>query len=338
MTDLRAKLYKSAPIIIRQSERRKQLLNDQKKHRQEVVDNLRGIHEIVENLRLSKSCRKKQTKKNYRNYVQLSEWMREKPDDLDNWYLVPCPQGNRCIVVASEGTTEVYNKYGVFQTRFRSALSGDKINRQNVTILDCIYVPDTQIYYVLDLIAYANQQFNHCDVTFRFFWITSKIQEEQLDQVTGQNEYAFKQLQFFDCANENAIADCLTHYPMWNENVPKLDGLLFYHKESSYVNGTTPLVTWLFPFMVPEMLDVPYVNAQYLSEAPTDYVNCSTYIEQFDATQKSKRKRRHRKPNDKMEADDDDIENEFDEVHITEMALELDGECIDDVHYKKMDV
>lgn len=336
------KLYKSAPTNIKQSERRRQLLSEQKKQRNGLVDNLRNIQKIVEHLQRPKRPRRKQDKQDYRNYLQLSEWMKDKPDDLDNWYLVPCPQGSRCIVVATGGITQVYTKYGVFQNKFHSSLSGDKKNRQNVTILDCIYCVETEIYYVLDLIAYANQEFNQCDVTFRFFWIASKIQEEQLDHVDGQNKYAFKSLRFFDCADETAIAECLAHYPLWDNNQPQLDGLLFYHKESTYVNGTTPLVTWLFPFMVPEMLNVPHINAQYILEAPAGYVNCKSYIDKFDEALKNKKKRNRRrtKSSEKMEADtndDDEQRNTVDAIINTQMTLELEGECNDDQDYRTMD-
>lgn len=43
-------------------------------------------------------------------------------------------------------------------------------------------------------------------------------------------------------------------YPQFEGNVPTLDGLLFYHKMAHYVSGETPLVGWLFPYMVHEVL------------------------------------------------------------------------------------
>ena len=38
---------------------------------------------------------------------------------------------------------------------------------------------------------------------------------------------------------------------------PQIDGLLFYHKRTHYVPGSTPLVGWLKPYMLPEMLGIP---------------------------------------------------------------------------------
>lgn len=37
----------------------------------------------------------------------------------------------------------------------------------------------------------------------------------------------------------------------------QVDGILFYHKEAHYLPGQTPLVTWLLPWMLPEILSVP---------------------------------------------------------------------------------
>ena len=36
----------------------------------------------------------------------------------------------------------------------------------------------------------------------------------------------------------------------------QLDGLLFFHKQTHYTIGSTPLVTWLKPYMVPDILGI----------------------------------------------------------------------------------
>ena len=44
----------------------------------------------------------------------------------------------------------------------------------------------------------------------------------------------------------------------------QVDGLLFYHKRTHYTPGKTPLVGWLKPFMIPEILGInlpDYVTA-----------------------------------------------------------------------------
>lgn len=42
--------------------------------------------------------------------------------------------------------------------------------------------------------------------------------------------------------------------PLFKNDTPILDGLLFYHKFAHYTSGVTPLVGWLYPFMVNEVL------------------------------------------------------------------------------------
>ena len=47
----------------------------------------------------------------------------------------------------------------------------------------------------------------------------------------------------------------------------QVDGLLFFHKRTHYTFGRTPLVGWLKPYMVPEILGVSVPEA-YLAGAP----------------------------------------------------------------------
>ena len=49
-------------------------------------------------------------------------------------------------------------------------------------------------------------------------------------------------------------------------------GVLFYHKEAHNEPGCTPLVGWLKPYMIPEILNIP-VPEWILSQAPSDYIN-----------------------------------------------------------------
>jgi hypothetical protein len=44
---------------------------------------------------------------------------------------------------------------------------------------------------------------------------------------------------------------------LFGQNGPALDGLLFYHSQTHYVPGNTPLVGWLKPHMMPVVLNVP---------------------------------------------------------------------------------
>ena len=55
--------------------------------------------------------------------------------------------------------------------------------------------------------------------------------------------------------NSEGIRQCFQWQPFPNTTI-ELDGLMFYHKKTAYTSGETPLVGWLKPFMVPEVLGV----------------------------------------------------------------------------------
>lgn len=55
-----------------------------------------------------------------------------------------------------------------------------------------------------------------------------------------------------------------------------LDGLLFYHKEVHYTSGKTPLVVWLKPYMLPEVLGMN-VPAPY-DEKPSSYIDFEHHV------------------------------------------------------------
>lgn len=62
------------------------------------------------------------------------------------------------------------------------------------------------------------------------------------------------------------------------ENLPpmSLDGILFFHREADYTHGRTPLVTWLKPFMLPEILGISVPSS--MSEKPNGYIDLEHYI------------------------------------------------------------
>ncbi len=62
----------------------------------------------------------------YYYQLMLSEWLEQiDNEDLEkNWIMCLCPIGKRCLVVASEGCTSVYNKGGKLIARHSSKLPG----------------------------------------------------------------------------------------------------------------------------------------------------------------------------------------------------------------------
>lgn len=331
-----ANLFKlAAPSLAESvSKRRDRLLTQQKLRRQISADDQReGIHNLLNQLTQNSTSsaarrHKRPSNTKYKNTLQLSEWLTEKPDDLDNWIMVGCPKGVRCVVVANAGKTQVFGKNGGFIRKMRSQLPGDAGSQQDATIIDCVYAKETGEYWVLDVLAYGKLDFINCDVSFRFFWIRSRIDGGEVNEdAVSDQEAVFRIVQTADCSDVEAMAAMLGTFPMYSGNVPEVDGLLFYHKESSYVHGKTPLVGWLFPYMVPEVLGQNLmVHPSWMELRPDDYVNAETFMAQFNAALR-RRSRGRRAPDMDVEvADEDGEEGEMD----ADQYLERTGERLDD--------
>nr|XP_038937595.1 snurportin-1 isoform X5 [Rattus norvegicus] len=186
----------------------------------------------------------------------LSEWLIDVPSDLgQEWIVVVCPVGKRALIVASRGSTSAYTKSGYCVNRFSSLLPGG--NRRNsttakdYTILDCIYSEVNQTYYVLDVMCWRGHPFYDCQTDFRFYWMNSKLPEEEgLGEKTKINPFKFVGLKNFPCTPESLCKVLSMDFPF------EVDGLLFYHKQTHYSPGSTPLVGWLRPYMVSDILGV----------------------------------------------------------------------------------
>lgn len=277
----------------RHQARRTQFLTQQKKQRQDNVNEARGLVHAIEHYSLPNYASNRlpyRVDVFYKNKLQLSEWLRDRPEDLDQWILVPCPRGKRHIVVAAANKTIAYSKTGVVVDIFQSSLqSGSRY----LTVLDCIFSEETQSFYVLDVLAYHNQEFLLCDAAFRFYWIRSKFDEFDHSAVHSHNQYAFYHVDRADFDHPEEVEGMLARHPLWEENKPALDGFLLYHKLSHYHHGKTPLVGWLCPWMIPEMLGYA-VNERYLKERPSGCGSALEFMGDFDEKRKQgQQKRRH---------------------------------------------
>ncbi|CAL7945863.1 unnamed protein product [Xylocopa violacea] len=289
--------------------RRRRLLQFQKKCRDITFNVGRGILEEAfnsEEVECEEELEPDQTNekkyysskrcKHYANQLMMSEWMLEVPQDLlEKWVIVPCPQGKRTLVVACKGATQAYNKRGKWLGKFHSALPGGNPSehKSNCTILDCLWIKQQKTYYILDVIAWSNQSLINCDTEFRFFWLRSKLQEivELQERNTYRNSYPMLSLPNISCDTDIslALANLTDLYP--------LDGLLFYHRDGQYTKGRTPLVTWLKPFMLPEVLGI-YISPP-LDEQPDGYTDFVHYI------LNSKTKKRKEKSESQMDIADE---------------------------------
>ncbi|XP_014440449.1 snurportin-1 isoform X1 [Tupaia chinensis] len=271
--------YKSKYSSLEQSERRRRLLELQKSKRLDYVNHARRLAEDdwaeVESEEEDKKADEdmdvdpgKKLPKRYANQLMLSEWLIDVPSDLgQEWIVVVCPVGKRALIVASRGWTSAYTKSGYCVNRFSSLLPGGNRQRSstakgtcgvsarhvpiNYTILDCIYSEANQTYYVLDVMCWRGHPFYDCQTDFRFYWMLSKLPEEEgLGEKTKLNPFKFVGLQNFPCTPESLCEVLSMDFPF------EVDGLLFYHKQTHYSPGSTPLVGWLRPYMVSDVLGV----------------------------------------------------------------------------------
>ncbi|XP_008558106.1 snurportin-1 isoform X1 [Microplitis demolitor] len=269
--------YNDSPQEIR----RQDLLKRQKESRNAIVNSARAILEDVllsedehkESMVIDNKSNSKK-RKLYINTLMLSEWMIDVPEDfIDKWFMLPCPKGRRALIVACKGKTQVFTRRGNKIIEFNSVLPGGNYgeHNKNCTILDCIWVRKEQSYYVLDVLSWSNQTFLDCDAEFRHFWLNSKLEETVgLSTQSKLNQYPILSLPNIFC-NGN-----LTNFLQNLSPSLPLDGILFYHREGFYMNGRSPLVTWLKPFMMSEVLgiSVPFE----LDEKPDGYIDFRQYI------------------------------------------------------------
>ncbi|XP_030042686.1 snurportin-1 [Microcaecilia unicolor] len=266
--------YKTKYSSLDQKERRRKLLELQKLKRLDYINHARRLAEDdwtgtgsekeedgdsgsgdeemdVENA--------KKLPKRYANQLMLSEWLIDVPPDLaQEWLLVVSPVGKRSLVVASRGSTAAYTKSGFCVNKFPSLLPGGNkhisVTGKDYTILDCIYSEVARTFYILDVMCWRGHPVYDCQTDFRFYWIHSKLQEEEgLAETSRRNPFKFVNLQSFSCSSESICNVLAMDFPF------EVDGLLFYHKQTHYTPGSTPLVGWLRPYMVTDILsiDVP---------------------------------------------------------------------------------
>lgn len=271
--------YKSKYSVLEQGERRRRFLELQKEKRLNYVNHARRLadgdwstadsedEEEKKSLQAENSAdeegmeieQRKKLPKHYANQLMLSEWLVDIPADLSSdWLMVVCPVGKRSLVVASKGSTSSYTKSGYCVNRFPSLIPGG--NRHNsalgkdYTILDCIYSDVDRTYYILDVMCWRGHPVYDCSTEFRFYWLQSKVDEvESLSEISKINPFRFVGLSSIGCSTESIQTALAYEYSY------KVDGLLFYHKETHYTPGSTPLVGWLRPYMVADILgmDVP---------------------------------------------------------------------------------
>ncbi|GAX78844.1 hypothetical protein CEUSTIGMA_g6282.t1 [Chlamydomonas eustigma] len=113
------------------------------------------------------------------------EWMTDVPPDLGvDWYVLPRPEGKRCLLVSSGGRTVSRLRSGSVLHNLQSSLpeggggpSSSCGREAAACMLDCIYHESDRTYYAQDLLMWRGHAFTECTAEFRLFWLHSKMAE-----------------------------------------------------------------------------------------------------------------------------------------------------------------
>uniref|UniRef100_A0AC34GQ26 Snurportin-1 n=1 Tax=Panagrolaimus sp. ES5 TaxID=591445 RepID=A0AC34GQ26_9BILA len=215
--------------------------------------------------------------KRYKDQLMLSEWLIDIPNELHgSWTVVASPKGKRCLVIAKDGITKVYSKHGFCLDQFKSGIPGGGAAGHGKTILDCIRHPkNKKQFYILDLI-YANMMsFCEVEAVIRLNQLEALAEEIIINskRIRGGKTPIFTVPPRCPC-NVEEMAKMMAE-PMSFD----LDGLLYYSNDGWYTPGYTPLVGWLEPWMLPEVLNVP-IHESY--KAKENSLPLKEYVEDYN--------------------------------------------------------
>lgn len=262
-----------------QNQRRKDVLKKQKEKREQQISQLRFL-----NLNESQSTDEPEQqkpqwppRKSRRNPsaicpigMMLAEWLFSPPEDISSWFVLPCPRGHRCLVVVQSHRTQIFGKNG---NPIRTIHS----NLPRQTILYCIYDNRTSVYHIIDILMWNGQDYStQIECQCRFYVLLSLNGDSRLGK-------QFDILPRFTVEQQN----------QWTQAE---DGYLFYHPLGFYEEGYSPLVCWLQPFMIKEILGI---ELDYSIEKPDGYTNAQDYMIEEQSNRKEQQKS-SRKTKDKL--------------------------------------
>jgi snurportin-1 len=177
-----------------------------------------------------------QSQLRYQNQLMVPYPLEKLPESPSEWFVRPCPKGERCLVLCRRGKSFAYRMDGSLLYRFQCSLpSGSKQTRAGSTycIFDCIADEESKTYFVLDMMVWKGFLYYDCTADFRFFFMMQKINETTAGEISTFNRYPFKSLPYFE-SNDDGISAALSTNP---------HSLLFYHKDGFYYfEEPTPLV------------------------------------------------------------------------------------------------
>lgn len=127
-------------------------------------------------------------------------------------------------------------------------------------------------------------------VEFRACWLQSKLEElDGISEIKKGNKFKFVSLSFRLCSSSD-LSDAMQGPPPFSD---VMDGVLFYHREAHYTPGPSPLVVWLLPFMLPEVLGVD-ISEALSAQQPSNYPGHLEFVQQFQSQDRRQRREQYR--------------------------------------------
>jgi snurportin-1 len=282
-------LYKlktnSISSLANQNQRRCEVLKRQKEKREQQLSQLRfadNENQVIEENKPQWPPRqhRKNTPSTCPIGMMLAEWLFSAPEDISSWFIIPCPLGKRCIVVVQSNRTLIYGKYGNLIRTIYTHLPKQ-------TILYCIYDNRSLIYHIIDIIMWNGQDYStQIECQCRFFMLMS------LDGDSRLNEH-------FQILSRLKLEDK-------KDLIEAEDGYLFYHSLGFYETGYSPLVCWLKPFMIEEILGI---KLSYPIDKPIGYTTAQAYMfeEQTNRKEQQYVGKSHKKKKEKVVDEKEDL-------------------------------
>lgn len=280
-----------------QQERREILLKEQIEKRHSLVDKHRDFSELFSEDESEEMCDVsedmevevvKECKSKNRFVLMHSEWLTEVPVDLEeNWLVKLAPDGFRVLLITKRNQTVLQNERGKVLLTLKTHLPGGGLSRgYGRTILDCIYSRVTKTIFVLDCLFWNTMSMIDSDTSFRFYWLRNQF-DDNAKLLETNRPYKFQVLEFFP-AQKSLIQDKVFENLVVSGQNVLYNGIVFYHKELQYDFKPTPLLGWLYTYMIPEKLGIN-VPQELMDKMPIDYECFEKYMEQLRERQEKKR-------------------------------------------------
>ncbi|XP_050301255.1 snurportin-1 [Anthonomus grandis grandis] len=287
-----------------QQERRDLILQEQKEKRHNLVDQHRDFTDIFldndedvpEESDMDVDAQRPKRKKD-KFHLMFSEYLTDIPDDLEeNWLVKIVPNGCRALVLAKGQQTMVFGRKGKL-LNLRTHLPGGGLHKGvGITALDCIFNKSMKTIFVLDCMFWNTMSMINSETTFRFYWIRNQFSENPKFLETNK-PYKFYLLDFYP-AQKSLIQDKIFQEIFISDKKVLYSGVTFYHKEVQYAFRQTPLMCWLYSYMLPEKLGVD-VPQELMDKMPKKYEN----LEKFLKFKEEFRKNRPKNQPEKIEMD-----------------------------------